>query len=144
MRRRTRIPRTLRTFSGARYDFVQSRCANELLIHLHDPLPVVAILLDLDFRRTDLSLLIDGEGNPLANSTSEERKRLVANQGIAILSCVRRRFAQTPVLLFADLAEAQRTFLTQRFAPLTVVSSHVSMRELQVELDELAVRSSTV
>jgi hypothetical protein len=128
-------------FLGSRYDFIQARSASELVDLLGAPARFCAVLLDLDFRRTELAHLIDGAGAPLLNSSGEERKRLIANQGIAILAYLRKRYAGTPVLLFADLAESQVGFLVERFAPLRVVPSHVSMRELQVELDDLALQS---
>lgn len=127
-------------FLGARYDFLQSRCASELVAHLTLPPAPVALLLDLDFRRTELTALIDGEGRALSTANSEERKRLVANQGIAILSCVRRLPNPAPALLFADMTKAQQSFLEQRFAPLTIVPSHVSMRELQAVFSSLTRR----
>ena len=125
-------------FFGAHYDFVRSQCASELVAHLTEHAPVVAVLLDLDFRRTELSKLIDGEGQPLAHASNEERTRLITNQGIAILSHIRRNHDQTPVLLFADITSAQHAFLEQRFSPLTIVPSHASLRDLQHQLDSLA------
>lgn len=131
-------------FLSTDYEFVQARCLTELLSRLSDAETTTAILLDLDFRRTDVSLLVDGEGHPLADASLEERKRLVKSQGIAILACLRRAHTTTRVLLFADLPEAQSAFIEQRFAPLTIVPSHVSMRELQVELEALALGSQGV
>lgn len=132
-------------FLGTRYDFLQSRSLSELLDQLAALVhPPAAVLLDLDFRRTALPLLVDGQGRPLAQTNHEERQRSIANQGIAILACLRQRHPRIPVMLFADLPEAQQTFLSQRFAPLTIVPSHVSMRELQSELQAVAVRSSEV
>lgn len=129
-------------FLGAQYAFMQSQCASELVAQLIAPPPPVAILLDLDFRRTDATALIDGEGRGLLNASNEERKHLTANQGIAILSCIRRLPNAVPALLFADITKAQQTFLEQRFAPLTIVPSHVSMRELQALLSSLTQRST--
>jgi hypothetical protein len=124
-------------FLGTRYQFVQSQCAGELLLHVVEHAPIVAVLLDLDFRRTDGSRLIDEEGNALERSKSEERKRLIANQGIAIAKALRRVGSAVPILLFADVPGPQARFLEQHFVPLTVVPSHVSLRELQDKLETL-------
>lgn len=48
--------------------------------------PIAGVLLDLDFRRTDDSLLVGGDGRPFSGTSREERARIVANQGIAILA----------------------------------------------------------
>jgi hypothetical protein len=125
-------------FLGSDFEFIQSRDLDSLLAQLAHRQPIAGILLDLDFRRTDKERLVNGDGRPIALLGKEECARLVANQGIAILASLRRRGFATPVLLFADIDEPQqREYLSQKFAPVELVSSHVGLSELKRRLEEL-------
>ncbi|HMA91734.1 MAG TPA: hypothetical protein VKP30_03565 [Polyangiaceae bacterium] len=129
-------------FLGARFRFIQSKHGAELLSHLQDYQPIAGVLLDLDFRRTDDSLLVGGDGRPFSGTSREERARIVANQGIAILASIREKHWQTPVLLFADIHDTrQRTYLERAFAPVELIPSHVGLNELQRRLDDLSIIS---
>jgi hypothetical protein len=126
-------------FLGARFEFVQSRSFSALISQLERHQPIAGILLDLDFRRTDASRLVDSEGQPISHSSEQERARLVSNQGIAILASLRRVGCCIPVLLFADIEDQrQREYLEAKFAPLELIASHVGLNELHRRLEELA------
>lgn len=76
-----------------------------------------ALLLDLDFRRTDPALLVDESGAPAPRSAAEV-------QGILMLRALRSRGVKLPALLFADLDDADRVRrLEAELAPLQIVSS---------------------
>jgi hypothetical protein len=125
-------------FLGAEFQFQKSEDAGSLLSQLQTLRPVAAILLDLDFRRTDGSRLVDGEGRGISAVSREEHVRLVANQGIAILSTLRKRGWQTTVLLFADLEEPrQREYLERTFAPLQLIESHMGLHDLKKRFEQL-------
>jgi hypothetical protein len=130
-------------FLSARFEFVQSRDAAALFLELEGATgdrarPFAGILLDLDFRRTDPARLITEQGLPIAQTSKEERARLVGNQGIAILSALRKKGWRIPVLLFADLEDPrQREYLESRFAPLEIIASHVGLDELQRRFEAL-------
>ena len=101
-------------FLGAEFRFVRAAHFAEALALLPD---ARALLLDLDFRRTDPALLVDESGAPAARSAAEV-------QGILLLRALRSRGANLPALLFADLDDAARAArLEAELAPLQVVPS---------------------
>lgn len=96
----------------------------------------VALLLDLDFRRTQPALLVDERGESAARSTAEV-------QGILILRALRGRGVRLPALLFADLDDAERTArLEAELSPLRVVPSSEGLPRIAQLLREL-VKSAT-
>jgi hypothetical protein len=125
-------------FLGQEFRFIQSRDFETLNNHLELYQPIAAILLDLDFRRTNLRQLVDESGEKVANVTREQLARFVSHQGVAILAAIRKRGIQTRVLLFADVDDPkQREYLERTFAPLELISSHVGLRELECRLAQL-------
>lgn len=130
--------RRFERFLGSHFEFLQARDFGTLLEMLDRESPVTGLLLDLDFRRTPTARLVDDNGTPLASVNAETLKRLIENQGIAILSALRKRGWTSPVLLFADIDEpSQIKFLIQRFAPVQLVPSHLGLNELTKKLSEL-------
>ena len=90
-----------------------------------------ALLLDLDFRRIDPSLLVDESGAPAAKSASEV-------QGILLLRALRSRGVGLPALLFADLDDAERSArLEEELKPLQIVSSSESLQQIAQRLRSL-------
>src|SRR5581483_12222103 len=87
-----------RRFLGSQFRFVRAGHFAEALA-LADG--AVALLLDLDFRRTQPALLVDERGESGARSTADV-------QGILILRALRARGVTLPALLFADLDDAER------------------------------------
>ncbi len=101
-------------FLGGEFRFVRAAHFAEALKLLSG---AHALLLDLDFRRTDPSLLVDESGAPAAKSASEV-------QGILLLRALRSRGVKLPALLFADLDDADRAArLEAELAPLQIVPS---------------------
>ncbi len=97
------------------------------------------ILLDLDFRRTAASELIDEHGSTTADRTPAEAIRLAREQGILMLRQLRLRGIATPVLLFADLDDPNRVqFLERQFAPLHIASSSDAIGDLALRMAEFA------
>jgi hypothetical protein len=96
----------------------------------------VALLLDLDFRRTQPALLVDERGQSAAPSAADV-------QGILILRALRARGVVLPALLFADLDDPERTArLEAELAPLRVVPSSEGLPRIAQLLREL-VKSAT-
>jgi len=90
---------------------------------------VAGVLLDLDFRRTPGEALIDEAGR--AGLPPHERRRVAAVQGILIARALRRCAPAIPMLLFADLGDAEQiAFLEGELAPLRVVASSVGLNEI--------------
>jgi len=130
-------------FLGERFDFIQSRDYATLLTHLEQYQPIAGVLLDLDFRRTETSRLVDVGGRPVSHLGREDLSRLVANQGIAILANLRREGWRTAVFLFADIADLQqREYLVERYPPVELIDSHVGLNELQLRFEALGIRTS--
>lgn len=128
----------LERFLGAHFEFVQSQDAASLTSELDHGEPVSAILLDLDFRRISRARLIDEDGHPLTGTNQHAREHFAANQGIAILSHLRRRGCTKPVLLFADIEDPkQQEYLQAKYRPLWLVSSLVGLHQLQGMLEQL-------
>lgn len=126
-------------FLGDDFRFVRSASLQALLGDLAQHAPIAGILLDLDFRRTDEALLVDVEGRANNCQSKAESARLAANQGIFILSALRKREIDIAVLLFADIGDAaQRAQLERRFSPLYLVESHVGLGELRCKLAALS------
>lgn len=89
---------------------------------------VAGLLLDLDFRRTPASDLVDEAGATTPDRPEGERRRLCGIQGILILRALRAAGVSLPALLFADLDDAgQVAFLETSLAPLTVVPSSAGL-----------------
>ena len=90
-----------------------------------------ALLLDLDFRRTDPALLVDEAGAPAPRTADV--------QGILILRALRSRGVALPALLFADLDDEERVArLEAELAPLEIVSSSESLPAIAQRLHALA------
>ncbi len=93
--------------------------------------PFDGLLFDLDFRRTAPPALIDEQGNSAEALPLAERLRLAAQQGIYILQALRRDGVTRRAILCADLDDPeQRAYLEQTLAPLCIVGSNTSLREL--------------
>ena len=115
-------------FLGAEFEFVRAG-------HFAEALPLAsgarALLLDLDFRRTDPALLVDESGRPAARSAAEV-------QGILLLRALRSRGIGLPALLFADLDDAERSArLESELKPLQIVSSSESLQRIAERLRSL-------
>ena len=88
------------------------------------------VILDLDFRRTPPERLVDEEGRTRDALPEAERRRLAASQGLLILRALRARGLATPVILCADLDDAEQiAWLTETYAPLAIVPSHEGLVE---------------
>ena len=117
-----------RRFLGAEFSFVRAS-------HFAEALPLLAgaraLLLDLDFRRTDPALLVDESGAPAAKSAAEV-------QGILMLRALRSRGSRLPALLFADLDDAGRAArLEAELAPLQIVPSSEGLPRIAERLRAL-------
>jgi hypothetical protein len=89
------------------------------------------LLLDLDFRRTPPSLLVDEHGPAPASLDAGSRRRLAETQGILILRQLRARGVTLPALLFADLDDTEQArFLERTLAPLAIASSRTGIVEV--------------
>jgi hypothetical protein len=98
--------------------------------------PPDGLLFDLDFRRTAPALLIDEAGASAASLPPLDQQRLAAQQGIYILMALRARGVMLPAILCADLDDAeQRAYLESKLAPLQIVGSNMSLRELLALLE---------
>ncbi|MGZ6124528.1 MAG: hypothetical protein ACXWLR_06185 [Myxococcales bacterium] len=120
-------------FLGGQFRFLRAGHFADALALSHG---AVALLLDLDFRRTQPALLVDERGESAARSAAEV-------QGILILRALRARGVKLPALLFADLEDAQRTArLEAELAPLRVVPSSEGLPRIAQLLREM-VKSAT-
>jgi hypothetical protein len=116
-------------FLGAQFRFVRAQSFLEALQHAPQ---CRGLLLDLDFRRIDPSLLVDETGAPAPRSAAEV-------QGILILRALRSRGIATPALLFADLDDAGRVQrLEAELAPLSVVASGEGLAAIAQRLQLIA------
>ena len=125
----TEYTERFRRFLGGEFEF-------ERASHFHDArnkiTTAAAILLDLDFRRTDSSLLVDESGAPAPRAAADV-------QGILILRALRAHGFGTPALLFADLDDPGRvTRLERELAPLEVVSSSEGLPRIAERLRKLS------
>src|SRR3954468_17184395 len=115
-------------FLGAEFEFVRAAHFAEALKLAPD---ARALLLDLDFRRTDPALLVDESGRPAARRAAEI-------QGILLLRALRSRGVALPALLFADLDDAERSVrLETELGPLQIVSSSESLQRIAERLRSL-------
>lgn len=97
--------------------------------------PPDGLLFDLDFRRTAPRALVDEQGNSAEPLPLADRQRLAAQQGIYILQALRRDGVIVPAILCADLDDPeQRAYLEQTLAPLCIVGSNTSLRELLAQM----------
>jgi hypothetical protein len=118
-------------FLGAEFSFSRAESFSEALVKSEQ---AQALLLDLDFRRTDPALLIDEHGAPGARQTAEV-------QGILILRALRARGVMLPALLFADLDDEDRARrLEAELAPLQVISSGEGLPRIAQRLRALLPR----
>jgi len=94
------------------------------------------VILDLDFRRTPRERLVDEEGR-FGNALSEEKRRqLAGQQGILILRLLRARSFRIPVLLYADLDDAdQAAYLERTLMPMSIVPSHEGLLRTVARMD---------
>lgn len=100
------------------------------------------LLLDLDFRRTPASALIDEAGSAAPARPGSESQRLATVQGILILRALRADGVALPALLFADLDDpAQATFLESSLAPLQIVPSSAALPDIARALASMAARA---
>ena len=128
-------------FLASRFEFVATRSHRQLSERLVASRPVAGILLDLDFRRTPLSELIDESGRTLASAASQVQYDLTTQQGICILAALRREGCAIPAILFADIESPTQTdYLAKRLGPLEVVPSSVGLGELSEKLAGLVQR----
>lgn len=98
--------------------------------------PAAVLVLDLDFRRTPLHRLIDGEG---AVATPISAAELASVQGILILRSLRKRESQPPALLCADLDDPEQArLLCKELRPLQISPSSESLQQLAARLRNLA------
>ena len=96
-------------------------------------------ILDLDFRRTPPDRLVDEEGRTHAALADPERRRLAESQGLLILRDLRRRGLAAPVILCADLDDAEQiAWLEHTYAPLAVVPSHEGLMQTAARMRTLA------
>lgn len=115
-------------FLGGQFRFRRAGHFAEALALAPD---AVAVLLDLDFRRTQPALLVDERGAPAPRSAAEV-------QGILILRALRARGVALPALLFADLDDPARAArLEAELSPLRVVPSSEGLPRIAQLLREL-------
>jgi hypothetical protein len=120
-----------RRFLGAQFEFVRAAHFAEALAAAGE---CGALLLDLDFRRTDPAQLVDENGAPAPRGAAEV-------QGILILRALRARGVAKPALLFADLDDAERVVRLEReLAPLWVVPSGEGLADVARRLRELTAK----
>jgi hypothetical protein len=120
-------------FLGAEFQFARAS-------HFAEALALApgasGILLDLDFRRTPLSLLVDETGAPAQPRAAEV-------QGILLLRALRSKGVALPALLFADLDDPARVArLEAELAPLQIVSSGEGLPHLAQRLREISARAA--
>ena len=110
-------------FLDGEFEFVAAPDAASLLAALGTA--ASGVILDLDFRRTPPESLIDEQGASPPPPGEATRRRLAETQGLLILRLLRAAGDATPVLLFADLDDAERaTYLERSFAPVEIVPSN--------------------
>ncbi|MCA1826350.1 MAG: hypothetical protein ABR567_15510 [Myxococcales bacterium] len=117
-----------RRFLGEEFEFVRAANFGEAL---KAAAGARGLLLDLDFRRTDPSLLVDESGAPASRAAAEV-------QGILILRALRSRGVKLPALLFADLDDRERAArLETELAPLEILSSSEGLPRIADRLRKL-------
>ena len=130
------IERFLR-FLGDDFDFISAADYPALLELLELGDANSGILLDLDFRRTESTRLVNEHGQSPGRISREALTQYVANQGLFILASLREMGVMQSVLLFADIDSAQRHYVERIFGPVEVVPSNVGLRELKHLLTKL-------
>ena len=118
-----------RRFLGGQFQFLRAG-------HFAEALALAAgasaVLLDLDFRRTQPALLVDERGAPAPRSAADV-------QGILILRALRARGVLLPALLFADLDDPGRAArLESELSPLRVVPSSEGLLRIAQLLREVS------
>ena len=117
-----------RQFLGAQFRFARAGHFAEALALAPS---AAALLLDLDFRRTQRALLVDERGGPDPRSAAEV-------QGILILRALRSRGVKLPAILFADLDDAAHAArLLAELAPLQILSSSEGLPRIAQLLREV-------
>ncbi len=121
-----------RRFLGAEFDFVPAAGLQEVL----SAAPGAAgLVLDLDFRRSDPSRLVDESGSERAGLSAEERRRLAEVQGVLILRALRARGVRLPALLCADFDDpAQARRLEDELRPLDIVPGNEGVLQIGARL----------
>ena len=120
-------------FLGSEFQFARAGHFAEALRLAPD---AQGLLLDLDFRRTPLALLVDETGAPAPARAAEV-------QGILLLRALRSRGVKLPALLFADLDDSGRTArLEDELAPLQIVSSSEGLPRIAQRLREISARAA--
>jgi hypothetical protein len=128
-------------FLGHAFEFLPVQDYAGLSEHVAHRQPISGILLDLDFRRADITRLVDEHGHTIAGLGKEAVAQYSANQGLFILASLREQSVATPVLLFADIDDTeQQAYLLRTFGPLEIVPSHLGLRELEGRLAGLSSR----
>jgi hypothetical protein len=118
-------------FLRSEFGFVRAACFAEAVQRLPG---CSGLLLDLDFRRTDPSLLVDESGAPAQASAAEV-------QGVLILRALRARGVRLPTLLFAGFDDPGRAArLEIELAPLAVIAASESLPAIAWLLREMARR----
>jgi hypothetical protein len=108
-----------RRFLGAEFEFVSAGHLQEVLRHAPG---AAGLVLDLDFRRSEPSHLVDESGTSRMQVPQGERSRLAEVQGILILRALRSRGFGLPALLCADLDDPGRVRrLEDELRPLEIV-----------------------
>ena len=119
-------------FLGADFEFVAAAHLQEVLRHAPG---ATGLVLDLDFRRSDPSRLVDESGKSRAQVPQGERARLAEVQGILILRVLRSRGFTLPALLCADLDDPARVRrLEVELRPLEIVSGSEGVTQVGARL----------
>jgi len=120
-------------FLGAHFQFARAGHFAEALALAPS---AQALLLDLDFRRTQRALLVDERGAPDPRSAVEV-------QGILILRALRSRGVGMPAFLFADLADPSHAArLEAELAPLRIVPSSEGLPRIAQLLREVVSKAT--
>jgi len=123
-------------FLGSRFHFVPALDGAALLAALAQT--ARGVILDLDFRRTPSDRLVDEYGRTGLAAPQEQRRQLASQQGILLLRLLRARGFATPVLLYADLDDAdQGAYLERTLAPLSIVPSHEGLLETAARMEAI-------
>jgi CheY-like chemotaxis protein len=119
---------------GSQFSFARVGSFAELLQALSRP--AAALVLDLDFRRTPPSALVDARGAPAPPHAARE---LAEVQGLLLLRALRARGESLPALLCADLDDPERArLLCEELAPLQISPSSEGLPALAARLHALA------
>lgn len=123
-------------FLGSDIQFARAACLAEARREL--AAGGQGLLLDLDFRRTSPTDLVDESGNTHITLADDERKRLAEIQGILILRALRGLGCALPALLFADIDDSgQVAYLERTLAPLHILSSGIGLPAIARRVREM-------